>query len=122
MKRNRNVITFEDLLSNKAAAMAENGICDECIMEHTGLTAGQVSYRLQKGARAYGFEKGKSWRWRYRHGKGPAFLAAMEFSVARSQVRIRRELPKKFAHPEVIVRPPNERRNGLKLLAAPVAA
>jgi len=118
MKRNRHLITFKDLIDNKALAMAECGICDETIAKYTGLTTGQISYRLTKGARGYGFEKGKSWRWRYRHGQGQGFNATMEYAVQKAQIRIRRELPKKFAKPEPIFKPANERpRNGLKLLA-----
>jgi hypothetical protein len=99
MKRTRHTVTFEEIDRSTAVALADSGICDDVIAERTGLTKGQIAYALTKGARLQEFEKGKSWRWRHRHGVSYGAKMLLRQVVPQVREKIQRTLPKKIDRP-----------------------
>lgn len=95
----RHKITFEDAGDIEAVALGQLGFGNLAIAEATGLSSGQIQYRLTKAKNLEELPKGKGFRSTWRDGTSEiARTVAQTYAPGLRRV-IKKTLPKLIEHP-----------------------
>lgn len=95
----RHKITFEDAQDIEVVALAQLGFSTKFIMSCTPLSEHQISYRLNKGKVAQGYEKGHTYRSEWRNGTGKVAQSMMATLLPGLRKNVSKDLPKFFVKP-----------------------
>lgn len=95
----RHRITFQDLPDIETIALGQLGFSNAAISEATGLTSGQIQYRLTKAKKLAELPKGKGYRSTWRDGTSEIARTIAHAYAPGLRREIRRTLPTKIEHP-----------------------
>jgi hypothetical protein len=97
VKNKTNLITFEDGADQEALVMAQLGQGNRHIEATTGLTSGQITYRLHKAKTTDGSKYGYRVQWR--RGESPYFKQIFMDYAGILAKEIERKITPKLVHP-----------------------
>jgi hypothetical protein len=95
----RHKITFEDAEDIEAIALAQMGFSNKFIKQSVSLSECQINYRLTKGKKAEGYEKGVGYRSMWRNGTSRLAQDMITTTLPGIRRKVGRDLPKHFVHP-----------------------
>jgi len=95
----RHLVNFESATDLEAVVLARLGLSTNFIKEQTGLSGGQISYRLRKGKDLEGYGKGHTYRSEWRNGTGHLVRDAITMMVPVLRKEAKATLPKLVQHP-----------------------
>jgi hypothetical protein len=82
-------VTFEHIREIDCICLAKLGMSNLAIKSETGLSDGQISYRLRKGKLLEEMPKGVTYRSDWRNGTGPVVRSVRDYMIGglRNQTR-----------------------------------